>query len=148
MMYNFLVILHLLGSATWIGGHVVLVRVVLPAALRENDPRRVTEFETGFSKIGLAAIVIQIVTGLFLAKHRFGTWGDIFTQSTQASHLVLTKLALLGITFAIAADASLRILPRLDQSKMRAFVLHAWATTILAILMLVAGAAVRLGGLF
>ena len=44
MLHKILVIFHLLGAATWIGGHIALVRVILPAALKKRDPSPVLEF--------------------------------------------------------------------------------------------------------
>lgn len=146
MLYKVLVILHLLGGAVWIGGHVVLVCVVLPQALRERNPKRIVDFERGFGKVGLVALASQLATGVWLANIWLGGWGNIFSQPTPATHLVITKLVLLVMTVGLAGHAYHRVLPRLDEGRMRLFVFHAWATTGLAILMLVVGASVRLGG--
>jgi putative copper export protein len=146
MMYMVLVILHLLGASVWIGGHVVLVSVVMPMARRERDPGRIVDFERGYGRVGMIALVVQLATGIWLADHWLGGWQNIFRQPTPAAHLVLLKVALLTLTLVLGGHAYHRILPRLDEAGMKRFALHAWAITILAVLMLVVGASIRLGG--
>jgi hypothetical protein len=116
------------------------------SALRQNDPREVLEFERGFGKIALGALALQVVTGVWLAHQWLGGWSHLFDPSNPASHLVLVKLGLLVATLALAGHAYHRVLPRLTPGTMRRFVVHAWMTTILAVLMLVAGASIRMGG--
>ena len=92
-------------------------------------------------------MVLQLATGLWLADTWLGGWGNIFKEPTPSAHLVLTKLVLLAMTIALAGHAHARILPRLREGRMQAFTLHAGATTLVAILMLIVGASIRLGGL-
>lgn len=47
MLYKLMVMLHMLGACVWIGGHAVLVTMVLPSAMRKRQPERVLEFERG-----------------------------------------------------------------------------------------------------
>lgn len=148
MSHHFLLVLHLLGASVWVGGHVVLVRVVLPEALRERSPERLLKFEKAFSRIGAAAMLIQIISGALLAHQALGGWQNLFRLSVPATPFILTKLVLLACTIALALDANYRIFPRLDQSRMKTFAFHAWATTVLAILMLMVGASIRLGAFF
>ncbi len=157
MLHKVLVILHLLGAATWIGGHVVLVRVILPAALKNRDPQPILNFERGYGRVGLLALVVQASTGAWLASFWLGGWRNILDFSVPSAHLVLAKLVLLAATLAHAGYAYHRILPRLNTASvgtsegaakpLRSFALHAWSTTVLAVLMLIVGASIRLGGL-
>ncbi|MBL8874646.1 MAG: CopD family protein [Phycisphaerae bacterium] len=156
MFYKVLVVLHLLGAATWVGGHIVLVLSVLPAALKKHDPKSIVEFEQGYGKVGLLAMALQLITGAWLASFWLGGWGNIFNSSVPASRLVLIKLALLIATLGQAGHAYHRILPRLraeatdplggTPSALRTFAVHASITTVFAVLMLVVGASIRLGG--
>lgn len=145
MPYQILVVFHLLGSALWIGGHVVLVAVILPAAIRERAVARVVEFERSFGRLGLAALIVQIVTGLWLATRWAGDWRTIFSAPSPAAHFVLAKVMLLVVTLALAAHASLRLLPKLSPERIGAFAVHAWIVTAIAVLMLVAGVLIRTG---
>ncbi|MGH7874191.1 MAG: hypothetical protein ACREQO_18470, partial [Candidatus Binatia bacterium] len=66
-LYRILVALHLIGASVWIGGHLVLAATILPRALRHRAPTIILDFEKGFERIGLPALVLQVVTGLLLA---------------------------------------------------------------------------------
>lgn len=150
MLYRLLVILHLIGASTWIGGHVVLVRVILPAARRANDAGPVREFERSFGRIGMASLLVQAITGAWLVSISpfIGGWGSMFREPTAATHLALAKLLMLVIILAMAGHASHRILPRLSAETLGRLARHAWIVTVLSILMLACGAGIRLGGLF
>ncbi|MBI2492153.1 MAG: copper transporter, partial [Candidatus Rokubacteria bacterium] len=67
--YRLLVTLHLLGAAVWVGGHLVLSLSVLPRALRTRDPAIIRDFESAFERVGLPALLVQVLTGLWLALH-------------------------------------------------------------------------------
>ena len=66
-MYGLALLLHILAATIWTGGHIVLSVVVLPKVLRERSPARLLEFESVYEKIGMPALIIQVITGLFLA---------------------------------------------------------------------------------
>jgi putative copper export protein len=146
-MYKVLVILHLLGAATWIGGHFVLVGVVLSGARRERSTQRILDFERGFGKIGLGALALQLLTGALLTLHWVPDLQTIFSAPTPASGLIAVKAFLLVLTTALAGHTYHLVLPRLTPERMGSFAVHAWITTVFAVAMLVAGALIRLGGL-
>lgn len=147
LLYKAMVMLHLLGASVWIGGHAVLVAAVLPRALRRNEPERVIEFEHGYGKLGLSALVVQLVSGFWLANRWIGDWTRVFAEPTVQSHLVLSKLAVLVLTVALAGIAYHTVLPRLDKGMLGRFAVMAWATTALAVMMLILGVGIRTGGL-
>lgn len=151
MIYKFLIILHLLGASTWIGGHVVLLGVVLPRALRERSASGILEFERGYGRIGLAALGMQTVTGLWLATRWLGGpdgWRTLFSSPTPIGHLVLTKLGLLAVNVSLAAHVFHRVLPHMAGDNLRPFAIHAWIVTLVSVAMLIVGASFRSGGLF
>src|SRR5690349_17173707 len=112
MLYKLLVMLHLLGASVWIGGHVVLDRVILPKALRERDPRPLLEFERGYGRVGLLALAIQLATGLWLAHIWLGGWSHILKDPPPAATYILIKLGLAAATVVLAGHAYHRVLPR------------------------------------
>jgi putative copper export protein len=146
MMYKALVVLHLLGASVWIGGHAALVSAVLPRAMRERKPERIIEFERGYGRLGLAALALQFVTGVWLATYWISDWGAVLREPTPAGTGVALKLALLTATVVLAGHAHHSLLSRLTPERLRGFAVHAWIVTGLAVLMLVVGASIRLGG--
>jgi putative copper export protein len=143
--YRLLVTLHLLGATVWVGGHLVLSLSVLPRALRARDPAIIREFETGFERLGIPALLVQIVTGLWLAYHWAPHVAGWFSPSTPQARLVLVKLVLLGATVALAVHARLRVVPQLDAATLRFLAYHVVAITLLGVALLVAGVAIRTG---
>ena len=139
--------LHLLGAAIWVGGHLVLALSVLPRAMRANDPAIVREFESGYERLGIPALVLQIVTGVWLAQRWIPDAAGWIHPATPQAHLVVSKLALLIITAALGAHARLRIIPTLDAARLPVLRAHIVAITIVAVLFLILGVGVRTGGL-
>ena len=68
-MLNYLLILHLLGATIWTGGHLILALVVLPKVLSSRNLDALLQFEGQFEKIGMPALVIQIITGLWMVHN-------------------------------------------------------------------------------
>jgi putative copper export protein len=123
---------------------LVLSLTVLPRAIRARDPRIVHDFESGFEKLAIPALAVQVATGLALAFRRVPELGDWLALGFPSDH-ILAKLALLAATVALAAHARLRVLPDLERGRdrLRALAWHVVPVTVLAVLFVVVG--VRLG---
>ena len=148
MMYIALLVLHLTGSAAWLGGHVVLLFVAAPAARRTESAQPVIDFERSFGRIGLVALGVQVATGVLLARRYIGDWGTIFSSPTPAVRLLLVKITLLALIVVLAGHATHRLLPKLTYERLGRFIAHAWIVTILSLMLLVCGVGVRCGGLW
>lgn len=148
MLYQLLVIVHLLGAAVWVGGHLVLVLGVLPRAKQEGNAAGVLAFEKAYGRLGLAAMVSQLVTGVWLADRWLGGWSHVFSEPTPSTHRVFLKLGLVVATVLVGGYAYHRVLPGLSSGPagVRRFGVHAWITTVLAVALVVAGASIRIGG--
>jgi putative copper export protein len=146
-MYRTIIILHLLGAAVWVGGHLVLTLSILPRALRARDPSTVLNFEGAYERVGMPALLIQVLTGLWLAHQWVPGIAGWFSPSSPQAALILTKLGLLAATVLLAAHARLRVIPRLDARTLPLLALHIVAVTIIAVAFLVVGVGVRMGGL-
>jgi putative copper export protein len=144
-MYGLLVLLHVLGAAVWTGGHLVLAIAVLPRVLRDRDVKGLLAFEGAFERIGMPALVIQILTGLLLAHRALPDVSQWFRFQHPVSHLVAGKLLLLGLTLALAAHARLRLIPSLDEHKLKALAWHIVPVTVIAVLFVVLGVEFRTG---
>jgi len=149
VIFKLFLIAHLLGSAAWIGGHLVLLWVVVPAARRAADTSRIVEFERAYGRIGLAALGVQVLTGVMLARPRLGGFAGLLRphELSQSGALVIAKIFVLGAILVLAAHASRRVLPRLSPTTLDRFVLHARLVTGLSTLLLVLGVGIRTGGL-
>jgi putative copper export protein len=147
-MYKLFVALHLLGAAIWLGGHIVLVTVVLPPALRARNPAHLLEFEARFERVGIPALIVQVLTGLWLAYHWVPDFSDWFSLESSHSQLILTKLGLLAATVGLAAHARLRLIPNLTAQTLPLLGYHVATVTLLAVIFLVVGMGIRTGGLF
>jgi putative copper export protein len=137
--------LHVLGATVWAGGHLTLALTILPAALAQGRAATVSEFEQRFERIGLPALAVQVLTGLWLAQHLLGSPDHWFGGSAVA-HVVQVKLGLLALTVALAVDARLRVIPRLSDETLPVLAWHIRVVTAAAVLFVLAGASIRLGG--
>jgi putative copper export protein len=133
------------GAAVWTGGHLVLAIAVLPRVLRDRDVKGLLAFEGAFERIGMPALVIQILTGLLLAHRALPDVSQWFRFQHPVSHLVAGKLLLLGLTLALAAHARLRLIPSLDEHKLKALAWHIVPVTVIAVLFVVLGVEFRTG---
>ncbi len=136
---------HLLGASVWIGGHLVLALGILPGALLRRDVQAIRNFEQVFEKIGLPALLLQVVTGLWLASLWLphALWlGD----SPQAT-LIQSKLGLLALTAALGVHARLVLIPRLSAERLPALGWHIVLITLSALAFAWVGSGFRFGGL-
>ncbi len=144
-MYGIVLLLHVLGATIWTGGHLVLSHVVLPAALRERSPERLLDFEGRFERVGMPALLVQAITGLILVHHYLPNTGDWFAFTHPVSHVLATKLTLLVLTLALALHARLRLVPALTPETLPRLAMHIRLVTLLSVLFVAAGVALRAG---
>ena len=143
--YYIALALHILGATIWAGGHLVLATTILPRALRERRAAPVSDFEQSFERIGLPALAVQILTGLWLAHHLLGAPGNWFNDNPIA-HVVQIKLGLLALTVALAIHARFRVIPKLSDGTLPTLAWHIRLVTLAAVLFVLAGASIRFGG--
>jgi putative copper export protein len=142
-MYQLILLLHVLGATVWTGGHLVLVLTVLPKALRMEDPEILLDFESGYEKVAMPALFLQVLTGLWLAYRYLPDLSAWFAFDSILSTYVAAKLLLLVATFILAIDARLRIVPRLSRQNLKSFAAHIVAVTVLSVLFVVVGVGFR-----
>ena len=147
MLFKILVILHTLGATVWTGGHLVLAVTVLPSALKNRTLDRIHIFEEHFEGFGLAALLLQVITGLWLTWIYFPGFQNFFDFNSYLSIYIAIKLGLLVGTIALAIHARFFIIPKLTIETLNSLAYHIVGVTTLAILFAVMGAGIRLGGL-
>jgi putative copper export protein len=144
-LYYLLLTLHVLGATIWTGGHLVLATTVLPRALRAKRASVLTDFEQGYERVGMPALAVQIVTGLWLAHRLLGSPANWFGAAPLA-HIVQVKLLCLAGTAALAIHAKTRVIPRLNDDNLPMMAWHIAGVTMFSVLFVLAGASARLGG--
>ena len=145
-MYSYVLLLHVLGATVWTGGHLVLALSVLPRALAARDPRLLLDFESRFERLGMTALFVQVLTGLWMARTLQPDLSAWFSFAGRPGSLIGLKLLLLAITVLLALDARLRILPSLTAETLPAMAWRVALVTGISVLFVVAGVAFR-GGL-
>jgi putative copper export protein len=143
--YYIFLSLHILGATIWAGGHLVLAVTILPEALRQRRAATVSEFEQRFERIGLPALAVQIVTGVWLAERLLGS-PDHWFDANSVARTVQVKLGLLVVTVGLAIHARFRVIPKLSDSTLPTLAWHIRIVTLAAVLFVLAGASIRFGG--
>lgn len=145
-MYKYVLLGHVIGATIWTGGHLVLSISVLPKVLREKSPARLLEFESAFEKVGIPALLVQVITGLWLAHNILPKFSDWWSVNDLVSRLVIFKICLLILTVIFAVDARFRIIPNLTAANLISLAYHIIPVTIISVLFVVVGVGFRTGG--
>ena len=145
-MYSYVLLAHILGATIWTGGHLVLAGTVLPRALASRDPAVLLAFESGFERIGMPALLVQVFSGVWMAYTIRPDVGDWFTLADSTSRLITLKLGLLLATALTALDARFRIIPGLSAETMPAMARRVVLVTVLSVGFVIVGVSFR-GGL-
>ncbi len=140
MFYGYLVLFHLLGACVWVGGHLILSISVLPKALKAKNTKMITEFENSFEKIGIPALLIQVITGLALMSRQMVL---PFSLQQRGDLLIAIKLGLLLLTILLALHARLKLIPKLNKKTLPLLGLHIVAVTLVGILFVIVGLSFR-----
>ncbi len=145
-VFPLLVIVHEMAATVWTGGHLVLDLGVLPRALRDRSAAAIRSFEETFEPLGLTALAIQVVTGVWMGWIVLPGFRGLLNPGNPIGMLVGVKL-LLASTAALAVHARLRLIPNLTDDNLSGLAWHIRGITALAIAFVVVGALIRLGGL-
>lgn len=115
--------------------------------LRSRSASMLLDFERRYEALGMSALVVQVVTGPWLAA-RLVPVGMWLSTGNPYSRLVMTKLACLALTAMFAIDARFRVLPRLRDENVTSMVPHIVSVTTLGVIFVIAGVGFRVGGWF
>lgn len=144
-LHHWVLVLHLLGATVWTGGHLILATIILPRALKSRTVEQLRDFESGYERIGIPALLLQIVSGLWLAN-RFVPVNAWLNFDSGPSRAVMLKVGLLVLTALFAADARLRIIPRLTSERLGSLAMHIIPVTVVSVLFVLVGVSFRVGG--
>lgn len=141
-LLQFLLFLHLVGSSVWVGGHLVLVTQYLPAALKNKDVNLILQFESRFEKIGVPALLLQVVSGISMAALLLPMprW---FEANNEVASTIRIKLVLLICTLGLGLHARLKIIPTLQVKNLHTLAFHIVLVTLISLLFVYFGLALR-----
>lgn len=145
-MYTYILLLHLLAASIWVGGHLIIALTILPYAVRTKSVEALLNFENKFEKLGIPALVVQVVTGFYLAHWhhiKMATW---FHFDNPVETVISIKLICLVATFLLGAHARLILIPNLSPKSLNALAIHIALVTLIGVTMLILGTLVRFGG--
>lgn len=144
-MHSYILLAHILAATVWTGGHLVLACTVLPRALKQHNPEILLNFEAGFERIGMPALLIQVATGFWMTHQWIADLPTLLAAETLPSRLILLKLALLAITILVAIDARFRLIPHLSPATLPALARRITLVTIASVGFVLVGVSFRDG---
>jgi len=145
LTYKIALFFHLLGATVWVGGHLLLALRYLPLALKNKEVSILRTFEHQYETIGIPALFVQILSGLWMAFGHFGL--SFMSFSTPLQRVVSVKLLFFSFTFVLAIHPRFFIIPRLTPEKLPLMGFHIVAVTLIGVCMLFLGLLFRMGGL-
>lgn len=142
MLLKSVILIHILAATIWTGGHLLLSLGFLPKALKNKDFGVVENFESRFEPIGLPALLILILSGIYMTSYYAP---DIFQLNWEDhySRHILIKFGLLILTLLLALHARLILIPK---KALRPLAFHIIAVTFLSVLFVLVGFSARSGG--
>jgi len=144
-MYKLILVLHLLAATVWTGGHLFLALGILPKVLKTNNHNMLLDFERVYEKIGMPALIIQVLSGIYLAYHLLPDLSQWFSFSNHLSIHIGIKLLLLIATVTLAIIANIKLIPNLSKGKnLKIMAAFAYTVTLLGVLFVIAGISFRL----
>ncbi|MRJ10186.1 copper resistance protein CopD [Ornithobacterium rhinotracheale] len=144
-MFKIALILHILGATVWVGGHLVLLLGYVPKAIKYKDSTVIKGFESKYEPIGVPALLIQIITGVYMAFFHYGYSFMSFSHGLERAANI--KILLLLSIFALAIHARFFIIPKLSKQNLMPMIYHIIGINIISILMLIIGVLFRFGGI-
>lgn len=117
MSHYALMVLHSLSMVIWLGGHALLLLGWCPEAWRSGDPRLLVDALLRLYRVALPALLVSIVSGLWLAWHWQPETALWFTPDLPASRLILGKLALLFALLLVHVYVWMRVIPTLTPDR-------------------------------
>lgn len=146
-MYHIALLFHILAATIWTGGHLILATTILPNALKSKNVDFIKTFEQGYETVGIPALLVQIVSGFYLAYSLLPDAHLWLDWSNPVAKVISLKLGLLCLTFMLAIDARLRVIPKLSSDNIHDLALHIIPVTVISVLFVFVGVSLKAGWL-
>jgi hypothetical protein len=113
--------------------------------LKTNDYKMLLDFERVYEKVGMPALVIQVVSGLYLAYHMLPDISQWFSFENHITIHIGIKLCLLISTLILAIIANFRLIPNLEKgNNLKIMGVFAYLVTTMSVLFVITGISFRL----
>lgn len=143
-MITFSIVIHVLAATVWTGGHLALVFMYLFPAIKENDLTDILIFELKYEKVGMPALLLLVITGLYQSYHVVPDLNLWFDFSNHFIAHFSAKIIMILIIVSLALDMKLRVMKQASIN-LFSFSWHVFVVTILSILLVITGLSFRLG---
>jgi len=148
MLYKLLVIVHILGAATLVGTNLVMMLSVIPKAKKAGDVGVIKGYLAGVGQMGVHALAVQLITGLWLASPQFKGISAAFQMKEVFATHVVVKIAIMIVMTVLVVVLRRKIAPKLSMETLGGFTATVGLITILGIFMVALGVGLRTGGLW
>ena len=105
-------------------------------------------FESSFERIGIPALLFQVITGYYLVHYYASDVSQWLNLDMHIGRIFVVKLSCLMLTILLAAHARFRVIPNLDKDNLRYLAAHIIAVTIVSVVFVIAGLNFRTGYFF
>jgi len=130
----------------WVGGYLMLSFTSLPKALKNKSPENIAQLKKDYNKISIHILILQLLTGLWLAYYFVPDIAAWFSFKLIYSHLIVGKLSLLVITFILAIYGRTKIIPKLNEKSINSLAINIIIITLLSIGFVFIGILFKTGG--
>lgn len=143
-MITFSIVIHVLAATVWTGGHLALVFMYLIPAIKENDLTDILIFELKYEKVGMPALLLLVITGLYQSYQVVPDLNLWFDFSNHFIAHFSAKIIMILIIVSLALDMKLRVMKQASIN-LFSFSWHVFVVTILSVLLVITGLSFRLG---
>ncbi len=143
MLLKIVIFLHIICATIWTGGHLILTLGFLPKALAKNDFSIIEQFESKFERIGIPALILSLITGIYMAIIYTSNFFTFDFSDHHNKHLYI-KLILLLCTIILAIHARFFLIPKRN---LKPLSFHILLVTLLSVAFVFVGFSARSGGL-
>ncbi len=138
-MYKYIVLIHVLAATVWTGGQLILSLTVLPKALKNKSLDAIKQFEESYEKVGITALIFQLLTGIYLGLHYMPDFSEWFAFKAPISHLVVTKITLLVITAGMVIRAKVFGFKNVSGNNLKPLAVHIIVLTVISVVFVFLG---------
>lgn len=143
MFLKIIIFIHILSATVWTGGHLILSFTFLPKALKNNDFNVLETFESKFERIGIPALLLLVITGIYMAI-QYSPDLFLFDFTDHYTKHISIKFILLIATLLLALHARFVLIPK---KNLKPLSYHIIAVTIISVVFVFVGFSARSGGL-